>query len=132
MRTIVILIFLSFFAGVAQAKDLCKKGDLKDCTAFLKKLNESEKGERFEKAYNEICEENPKFKCVRKVVRGDVKEEMKYSVEEQPKAVFFEVTLDEETSIFSLEGKPESKSESKPEVKPASKPAKPETRTEGK
>lgn len=103
MKTILLLVLsLSATSSMAMV-DLCKKGDLKDCDAYLK--GKTGNPEEFASAYEDICVANKSFKCLKIVVRGDVQEEMKFQKEEHPKARMYNVKVDGEEKIFMLEKK---------------------------
>src|SRR5437868_13977488 len=91
-----------FIAMTAGADDLCKKGDLKDCAKFLKS---KEGAEDFVSSYDQVCRDNKAFKCLKRTVRGDVKEELKYIKEEFPKASFFTAKDQGEDKVFVLDKK---------------------------
>ena len=99
------LLALSLMIALPAFADICKTGDLKGCAAALKKINAGDQGEKFAKAYDEVCGANAKFKCAKKIVRGDVKEETQYTVQDHPKATLFNVKLDGESYLYILESK---------------------------
>lgn len=96
---------LSFLLAAPAFAGICKVGDLKDCSAALKKIHAGDQGDTFAKAYDDVCGENAKFKCVKKIVRGDMKEELQYTRQDHPKASLFNVKLDGESYIYILESK---------------------------
>ena len=105
MKRTIMALGVSFVLASPALAGLCKTGDLKACAAALKKLNASDQGDKFAKAYDDVCGENAKFKCVKKIVRGDIKEESQYTRQDHPKATLFEVKLDGESYIYILESK---------------------------
>jgi hypothetical protein len=86
----------------ASADDLCKKGDIKDCAKVLKT---KEGADDFVVQYDQVCRDNKTFKCLKRTVRGDVKEELKYIKEEFPKAYFFSTKDSGEDKVFVLDKK---------------------------
>ncbi len=91
------------FSGVtASAGEVCKKADLKDCAKALKS---KEGADDFVVSYDQVCMDNKAFKCLKRTVRGDVKEELKYIKEEFPKAYFFTVKEGAEDKIYVLDKK---------------------------
>lgn len=97
-----VLVSALLFVGVAAHADTCKKGDLRDCGRVLK----SKQGaDDFNTTYDTICSENKTFKCLKRTVRGDVKEELKYMKEEFPKAQFFPTKESGEDKVFVLDKK---------------------------
>jgi len=100
MKAVLISAILLF--GLAAHADHCKKGDLKDCGRVLKA---KEAAEDFVATYDAICSENKTFKCLKRTVRGDVKEELNYMKDEFPKAQFFPAKDGGEEKIFVLDKK---------------------------
>ena len=98
-------IFLSLVGASAMAADFCKAGDFKGCGAKLKALNQSTKDASFEKKFDDVCMGSKKFKCVKKIVRGEIKDEMKYTADEHKKAQLFTATVDGENYIYIFEAK---------------------------
>ena len=95
MKWILLLIPTMAFA------DLCPKGNLTQCQKYLKSIHSHDSGKDFSDKYDQVCSENKNFQCVKIVVRGDVKDEMKMQAQERgPKASLFPVTLEEEKYIF--------------------------------
>ena len=105
------LSFAAFFISAAIAAGAnCPVGNLKLCSDFLKTEHAKANDLGFATAYNEICSENPKFSCIKVIVRGDVQEELKEQLKKRgSKASLFPVTLDGETFVFVLAEKPLSK-----------------------
>ena len=99
-----ILSLAVFFISTAFATGAnCPVGNLKSCSDFLKTEHAKTNDLVFATAYNEICSENPKFSCIKIIVRGDVQEELKEQLKKRgPKASLFPVTLDGETFVFVL------------------------------
>jgi hypothetical protein len=95
------VVTLILFGSLASA-DVCKKGDIKDCAKFLKS---KEGTPEFSNSYEQVCGENKTFKCLKRTVRGDVNEEMKYMKEEYPKANLYKVNEGGEDKIFALDKK---------------------------
>jgi hypothetical protein len=87
---------------IASAGDVCKKDDLKACARTLKA---KEGADDFIVLYNQVCSDNKNFKCLKRTVRGEVNEEMKYIKEEFPKAYFFTVKEGTENKVFVLDKK---------------------------
>ncbi|MGZ3746036.1 MAG: hypothetical protein ACXWRE_01795 [Pseudobdellovibrionaceae bacterium] len=100
MRFIFIVITLSL--GLNAQAETCKKGDIKDCAKILKS---QEGSETFVQTYNAVCSENKTFKCLKRTVRGDVKEELKYMKEEYPQAHLFTTKDGGDNKIFVLDKK---------------------------
>lgn len=98
-------ILISLFAVNAMAFDFCKPGDFKGCSAKLKAYNQTSKNASFEKKFDEVCMASKKFKCVKKVVRGEIADEMKYMVQENKKAQFYTAVIDGENFIYTFEQK---------------------------
>jgi hypothetical protein len=88
--------------GFAAHADICKKGDVKDCAKVLKA---KEGAEDFVQSYDSVCGENKTFKCLKRTVRGDVKEEIKYMKEEFPRAYLFSTKDGTEDKVFVLDKK---------------------------
>lgn len=88
------------FGTTTSAAELCKVGDIKDCGKVLKA---KEGAEDFNLSYNQICKDNKTFKCLKRTVRGDIKEEMKYVKEEFPKAYIFETKESGDDKIFVID-----------------------------
>lgn len=102
MKAIFTVILGLTMASSAMA-ELCKAGDYKGCAAKLKALNQKEKGTEFQKKFDDVCMGSKKFKCVKKIVRGEIADEMKYTREERPKANLFSATIDGENYIYIFE-----------------------------
>ena len=100
MKAVLVSAFL--LISLAAYADTCKKGDLKDCGKVLKA---KEGAEDFVSTYDAICSENKTFKCLKRTVRGDIKEEIKYMKEEFPKAQFFQTKDGGEDKVFVLDKK---------------------------
>ena len=96
------ILFLGLFLSHAAHADTCKKGDLKDCAKVLKS---KEGSETFVQTYDAVCAENKTFKCLKRTVRGDVKEEAKYMKEEFPKAYLFTAKDGTDDKVFVLDKK---------------------------
>ena len=92
------VLFLSCHAGA----ETCKKDDLKDCAKVLKA---KEGAEDFSATYDAVCGENKTFQCLKRTVRGDVKEELKHMKEEFPKAKLFQTKENGEDKVFVLDKK---------------------------
>lgn len=101
MKSLIILM-VTLLGLAANAGDVCKKGDLKDCARVLK---QKEGADDFVVSYDQVCTDNKSFKCLKRTVRGDVKEELPYIKEEFPKAYFFTVKESAEEKIFVLDKK---------------------------
>lgn len=100
MKSILLLCLL--VSTSAMAADVCKPADLKDCVKVLKS---KEGSPEFIAHYDQVCKDNKTFKCLKRTVRGEVSEEMKYIKEEYPKATFFTVKDGDENKVFVLEKK---------------------------
>lgn len=94
------LLCAMLFLGLAANAETCKSGDLKDCARVLKSKIDSED---FIATYDNICAENKGFKCLKRTVRGDADEEIKYMAEEFPKAHIFRTKQGGEDKVFVLE-----------------------------
>ncbi len=103
MKSILVIISFATFLSTALGAPLCKKNDLKDCAEVLKKVQDNEK--EFIKTFNDVCAENPGLKCIKKIVRGDLKEELEYTKQDRPKAMLFDVKGEDESFIFIVEKK---------------------------
>lgn len=90
------------FLSITAQAETCKKGNLKDCAKVLKT---KEGAEDFNTTYDQICSENQTFKCLKRTVRGDIKEELKYMKEEFPKASIFTTKENGEDKVFVLDKK---------------------------
>ena len=106
-----ILFLAAFFISAAFAAGAnCPVGNLKSCSDFLKTEHAKTNDLGFATAYNEICSENPKFSCIKVIVRGDMQVELKEQLKKRgPKASLFQVTLNGETFIFVLTEKASAK-----------------------
>ncbi len=103
MKSIVVLFIGLLFTSVSYASH-CKTGDLNKCAAVLKKLHNAKvPPKKFASSFDDICAENVKFKCIKRTVRGDVNEEMKYSADEHPKGHLFQISLGGENFIYILD-----------------------------
>ncbi|RYZ87640.1 MAG: hypothetical protein EOP04_11240 [Proteobacteria bacterium] len=100
MKSVLLLSLL--VSTTAVAADVCKPGDLKDCVRALKA---KEGSPEFIAHYDQVCKDNKGFRCLKRTVRGEVSEEMKYIREEYPKATFFTVKDGTENKVFVLEKK---------------------------
>lgn len=103
MKKVLLFMSITTLLSSAFGAPLCKKNDLKDCSEILKKVQSDEK--EFIKAFNDVCAENPGFKCIKKIVRGDLKEELEYTKQDRPKAMLFDVKGEDESFIFIVEKK---------------------------
>lgn len=104
------LVTLGLILGVisANAENICKTGDLKDCARVLKEKEAGEPAE-FRAAYDEVCLENKSFKCVKTTIRGEPKEELAYQKTQYPHANLFLTKEGTEDKIYRLEKKDEPK-----------------------
>lgn len=93
---------ITFSSISAIGGEVCKKADLKDCAKVLK---QKEGTDDFVVSYDQVCTDNKVFKCLKRTVRGDVNEELKYIKEEFPKAYFFVVKESAEDKIYVLDKK---------------------------
>lgn len=100
MKSVLVSTILLF--GLAAHANHCKTGDLKDCGKVLKA---KEGHDDFVVTYDAICGENKTFKCLKRTVRGDIKEEMTYMKEEFPKAQLFQAKDRGEDKVFVLDKK---------------------------
>lgn len=100
MKTAFVTMIL--FLGLNANAETCKKGDLKDCAKVLKS---KEGAEDFNTTYDTVCSENKTFKCLKRTVRGDIKEELGYMKDEFPKAHFFTTKENGEDKVFVLDKK---------------------------
>lgn len=95
--------FIFFWALSSWGETLCPAGDLKACQTYLKSLNETEKSAAFTEKYDQVCQGNKNFRCVKTIVRGDVTEEMKMmSKERGPKAALFSVEINDDKFVYVL------------------------------
>ena len=101
MKTVLLIGFL-FLGFNAHALESCKPGDLKDCARVLKS---KEGKEDFNVTYAQVCSENKTFKCLKRTVRGDMNEELKYMKDEFPKANFYKTKEKGEDKVFVLDKK---------------------------
>lgn len=97
-----VLVSAILLLGLSAHANHCKTGDLKDCGKVLKA---KEGTEEFNAAYDAVCSENKTFKCLKRTVRGDVKEEIKYMKDEFPKAHLFTTKEGGEDKVFVLDKK---------------------------
>lgn len=101
-------LFLAFVMNSAQASN-CPTGDLKACQDYLK-AEHAKKEEAFKPKYDEVCNTNAKFSCVKVIVRGDIDEEMKFQIEKRgPKAALYTVEYDGDKYIYILTSKIQAK-----------------------
>jgi hypothetical protein len=100
MKTALVAAIL--FLGFTAQAETCKKADLKDCAKVLKA---KEGAEDFNQTYDAVCSENKTFKCLKRTVRGDMKEELGYMKEEFPKANLFKTKENGEDKVFVLDKK---------------------------
>lgn len=100
MKSVLVSVILLF--GLAAHASHCKTGDLKDCGKVLKS---KEGTDEFNRTYDAVCTENKAFRCLKRTVRGDVKEELQYMKEEFPKAQFFVGKENGEDKVFVLDKK---------------------------
>lgn len=100
MKLVIVAVIL--FSGLAAGAEVCKKGDVKDCAKVLKT---KEGSEEFNSTYEQVCSENKTFKCLKRTVRGDIKEELNYMKDEFPKAHLFKTKENGEEKVFVLDKK---------------------------
>lgn len=107
------LILLSAFFGSlffsvvtpAQTQDTCPIGNFNACGEMLRNLHSGNQGTEFTRKFDEVCAANKKFKCIKKIVRGDLNDELTYLSKEHKKARLFKVKLESEDYIYILEPK---------------------------
>lgn len=105
MKIFIGLLFSLVIAGPSLASH-CKLDDLHECAAVLTKLHKAKvAAKKFARNFDVICAENLKLRCIKKVVRGDLKEEMKFTEDEHPNAHLYQVRLAGENYIFVLDKK---------------------------
>lgn len=97
-----VLVSAILLLGLSAHANHCKTGDLKDCGKVLKA---KEGAEDFVATYDAICGENKTFKCLKRTIRGDVKEELKFMKDEFPKAQLFPAKDGGEDKVFVLDKK---------------------------
>ncbi len=96
------LLALILFTAVSFADD-CPVGNLKACQEHLKKEYAKNDIADFAANFDKICAVNPKFSCIKIIVRGDMAEEKKEQLKKRgSKANFFEVTKSGETYLYVL------------------------------
>ncbi|WP_413289452.1 hypothetical protein [Bdellovibrio sp. HCB337] len=100
MKTAFVTMIL--FLGLTAHAETCKVGDLKDCAKALKA---KQGAEDFNSTYDKVCSENKTFKCLKRTVRGDLKEELGYMKDEFPKAHLFPTKENGEDKVFVLDKK---------------------------
>lgn len=97
-----LLLTAILLSGFAANAEVCKKGDIKDCARVIK---ENEGKPEFKATYDQACLENKTFMCLKRTVRGDVKEELKYTKQEFPKAYLFTHKDGSEDKLYILDKK---------------------------
>lgn len=100
MKTVFVTAIL--LSAMAAQAETCKKGDIKDCARVIKEV---EGKPEFKATYDQACLENKTFKCLKRTVRGDIKEEMGYAKQEFPKAHFFTTKEGSEDKLYILDKK---------------------------
>ena len=83
--------------------DNCPAGNIKACQDYLKKEYAKNEIAEFAFSFDQVCNSNPKFSCIKIIVRGDIAEEKKEQTKKRgSKAAFFEVTKSGETYLYVL------------------------------
>ncbi len=99
LLTVLLLSILSF-------AETCPIGNIKACQDHLKKEHSKIDNAEFAVSFDQVCSANPKFSCVKIIVRGDMKDEKKEQLKRRgPKAAFFEVSQSGETYLYVLTAK---------------------------
>ena len=81
----------------------CPVGNIKACQDYLKQEHAKNEIAEFAVSFDQVCNLNPKFSCIKIIVRGDMTEEKKEQTKKRgPKAAFFEVTNGGETYLYVL------------------------------
>lgn len=92
--------------SVVSFADTCPVGNIKACQDYLKNVHAKVDNAEFAVSFDQVCGANPKFSCVKIIVRGDMKDERKEQLKRRgPKAAFYEVTNSGETYLYVLTGK---------------------------
>ena len=63
---------VALFLSLSAFADSCPVGNLKACQDYLK-LQQNDPESSFIEKYNEVCNANPTFSCIKVIVRGDMK-----------------------------------------------------------
>lgn len=95
--------------------ELCKKGDVEDCIRYLRTKNYLARSGReahfseYLQEFNDICNENPSFKCTKTIVRGNIDNEISELTKEyqtpESQPTFFKVKHDQEEMLFMIQKK---------------------------
>lgn len=89
--------------SVVSFADTCPVGNIKACQDYLKKEHSKMENAEFVVSFDQVCGANPKFSCVKIIVRGDMVDEKKEQLKRRgPKAAFFEVASGGETYLYVL------------------------------
>ena len=106
----VALIYYFLSANLTFATSPCPVGNLKVCQSYLKTQHQKGESVAFAAAYSEVCATNPKFSCVKIIVRADVNLELKEQTKFRgPMAALYTLTLDGENFIYVLTDKSDAK-----------------------
>ncbi len=104
------LIYYFLSANLTLATPSCPVGNLKACQTYLKTQHQKGEAAAFAAAYTEVCATNPKFSCVKIMVRADVNLELKEQTKLRGlKAALYTITLDGENFIYVLSDKSDTK-----------------------
>ena len=96
LLTVLLLSVLSF-------ADNCPIGNIKACQDYLNKEHAKKETSEFALSFDQVCSKNPKFSCIKIIVRADMAEEKKEQTKKRgPKATFYEVTNGGETYLYVL------------------------------
>jgi hypothetical protein len=82
-------------------KQRCFGGDTGACDEILSGLNKDESVDQFRAFFNEMCSSSKSFKCLKRIVRGDPKEEVRDMMAQDPKRHTQILSSDHETVIYA-------------------------------
>lgn len=101
MKSLLFLGAIVLASSFAHAEEeLCKPADYKDCTRVLKAKN---KDTDFTAVYDQICNANKAFKCIKITIRGEPNEELAYQKTQYPKSQLFLTKSGGEDKIYVFE-----------------------------
>lgn len=104
------IIYYFLASNLTFAAPPCPVGNLKVCQTYLKTQHQKGEAAAFAAAYTEVCATNPKFSCVKIIVRADVNLELKEQTKLRGlKAALYTITLDGENFIYVLSDKSDTK-----------------------
>ncbi len=93
--------WLLIFVPILALASSCPKGQYATCEKYLKGVHTKNQGRAFSDKFDEVCNENKTFQCIKIVVRGNVADEMKMQAKERgPQSALYAVTMEEEKFIY--------------------------------